>query len=538
MNPTTDGDPMALPQPNPPILDLGVPSPWTGVFQALGHHSAGREAQELLDLLSREEKPRERARRVGEAFRKLEVDIAADVIAAAGRSVLAGETGGLRVLLSFLEVKRPGVEVLRQLESLSSLERVWLRVLSGTWREPEESVDAGPTGAIQDILEESCRVGALGSGVENLPPTPLIVRPVLAQLRKWCREVRAVLARGETLPETRIHYLTQLGMTEIHLLEKRVSLLAAAIDPYDTRWMARLLPILSRFDQDVEHMKSVVSRLATYKPFHERSLSIEHVISTGEVTKLVRALEGDPGTRGLARVISLMREAPVLDRQFAHLVAAVHGTALLRAESRKEPAPVLLETLLRVLEQPSGAPMQIRLESETAQALWSRLREMGLVLVAPGILQVPERESGGSELVLPDGCPRLPEAEGKNNQEMSLRQLLSSQIHNDQFVLGILENQKAVAMPGIVELVASRSRSLRVLDKICRVRNLHTGLVNKKVPAVLIQNPAPIPTRSLRRFIHVRFISKVDLRQIARNPAGLRSEVHRELVGYLKTLEK
>jgi hypothetical protein len=85
--------------------------------------------------------------------------------------------------------------------------------------------------------------------------------------------------------------------------------------------------------------------------------------------------------------------------------------------------------------------------------------------------------------------------------------------------------------------MAYQSRSLRVLDKICRTSSLHTGPANKNVPMLLLMNPSRIPMTHLRRFISVRFVSKVDLRHLSRNPAGLRSEVLHEIEKYLVTLK-
>jgi hypothetical protein len=61
-------------------------------------------------------------------------------------------------------------------------------------------------------------------------------------------------------------------------------------------------------------------------------------------------------------------------------------------------------------------------------------------------------------------------------------------------------------------------------------------MANRNVPAALLCNPAPIPLQTLRRMIHVRFVSKVDLGRIARTPAGKRPEVVKEIKAYLATL--
>ena len=167
-------------------------------------------------------------------------------------------------------------------------------------------------------------------------------------------------------------------------------------------------------------------------------------------------------------------------------------------------------------------------------SLWPTLETWGVYRTAPETLVVPYREDRLTDFIGPDGTPRFAaDPEGRKAPELSLRQLVSSQMQNDLFLMGIMDNPKAVSQPGIVELIASSTRSLRVLDKICRMKALHTGMSNKSVPAALLKNPAAIPLTRIRRFVHVRFVSKVDLRRIIKTPTGLRREVLREITNYL-----
>ncbi len=104
------------------------------------------------------------------------------------------------------------------------------------------------------------------------------------------------LAAKETLPEDHLQFLVQLSMLEIHLTEKRISRIAESVDPYDQRGLARLMPVMSRYDQDIEHMKTVISRLTTYMPFYERLLTIETALTDREMDKIEKELH--PASRG------------------------------------------------------------------------------------------------------------------------------------------------------------------------------------------------------------------------------------------------
>lgn len=110
------------------------------------------------------------------------------------------------------------------------------------------------------------------------------------------------------------------------------------------------------------------------------------------------------------------------------------------------------------------------------------------------------------------------------------------EIENEPFILGVLDNPKVRCAPGIVPFIARESRSVRVLEKIIRVPRLHTGDANRDVPRLLLLSPAHIPPTSLRRFIHVRFVSRIDLRKMARSSPDVRPEVSKEVAAYLRTL--
>jgi len=197
----------------------------------------------------------------------------------------------------------------------------------------------------------------------------------------------------------------------------------------------------------------------------------------------------------------------------------------------------LHSVMLGVLEAVTeGSPLCIHAEANVLDALDPDAASRGWRRPAPDVLEVLLREDQVHALLEPDGMPRLamPEA---GNRSLSLKDLVRSHLRNDAFILGILENPRASSVPGIVEIIAGQSRSLRVLDKITRTPSLHTGPANKNVAAHLLMNPSRIPLTSLRRFMNVRFVSRMDLKQMTRNKSGMRPEVMHEIDLYLRTLK-
>ena len=189
----------------------------------------------------------------------------------------------------------------------------------------------GEIGGVREIAPHAgCHALDLELGRETLPRDPRAVRAVLNHLKRWFSGLSARLDAGERFPDAVLNFITQLSMLELNLLERRVSKLASSIDPYDARGIARLMPVLSFYDQDIEHMKNVVARLSTYQPFNERLLTMEHALSSSEMEKLLKALTRDPQGGPLLRLTRGMRGAPMLDREYAYLVSALHQAATLR----------------------------------------------------------------------------------------------------------------------------------------------------------------------------------------------------------------
>ena len=479
---------------------------------------------------------RERTLRIAETLRKLETPDAVHLFRTAGKSSLSLDPAGVRVLFGILEVKRPGGEVLRQLESLTSLERMSLQLVGGRWPKSPEAEKAAFS--ILEVLEEGARADVIDLALEAIPRNPNAVAGLMHHLSAWFTDARKTLEGGAKLPEDQIQYLTHLAMVEIHCLEDRLYRLAARVDPYDSARVARLLPLLSRYDQDIEHMKDVVSRLATYQPFYERRLTVEHAISDTETDRLVRALLAEEDTIGMGRLLVALRGNLLLDRPFAAFVSVTYEMALRRAKTLKRGSPTdLHSTMLGILETvKEGSSLYLKMESKVLDEMDAELPARGWRRSAPDMLEIVIRDDQVHVLLEPDGMPKLGIAES-GTHAMSLKDLVRSQLQNDAFILGILENPRASSVPGIVEIIAGQCRSLRVLDKIARTPSLYTGAANKNVAAQLLMNPSRIPLTSLRRFMNVRFVSRMDLRQMTRNKSGLRPEVFQEIDRYLRTLK-
>jgi hypothetical protein len=285
-------------------------------------------------------------------------------------------------------------------------------------------------------------------------------------------------------------------------------------------------------------MKDVVSRISTYQPFFERTMTLEQAVTSREMDKLLAVLSRDPAAQGLGTILAAIRSRPLLSRELVCLVSQLFQIALLRAqEVAGTPPPDLLSILLLTLESRSeDQSITVEMEPAVLTAIWPTIEPWGVVRPAPGTLVISYRETSEGDFVQPDGTPLLPDDPRAKERVLSLNELIRKQIDNDPFIIGLLDNSKATSLPGLVPMLARDSRSLRVLEKIIRVRRLHTGTANRDVPRLLLRNPAHIPVSSLRPFVHVRFVSKTDLRHMARRNSDVRPEVAKEIGHYLEKL--
>jgi hypothetical protein len=117
---------------------------------------------------------------------------------------------------------------------------------------------------------------------------------------------------------------------------------------------------------------------------------------------------------------------------------------------------------------------------------------------------------------------------------LNIKAVITQNITRDSILEALLTNPKVFQTPGLVGFIAATSRSLAILSKIAKSRDLIGGFANREVPLVLLQSPCNIPISLLRPLINVRNVSLLDLKSLARAKAGVRREVSDECEAYLK----
>ena len=276
---------------------------------------------------------------------------------------------------------------------------------------------------------------------------------------------------------------------------------------------------------DLEDPRAVRSRLAV-------------AIGPEAMAALVAGAASWSGGQRLARLLKQLAQpelrvedpAAAFDRMLA-VVAAQGDRPLLAAD----PDPLLLGVF--IVERGRGSWLKLDLPGER---LVHALRQ-GFE-PPPGVAVVGETLHVACTPVnapLPQEPTRVRAAaadDEKDESQAARKQLVLTNISTISVLLEFLRDAKITSIPGLVEEIVNRTRNPQVLETIATNRKLCTGFANRNVPLALLRSPVNVSVRTIRRFIHVKFVSKMELKRLAADKAGLRKEVHREIEKYLATL--
>jgi hypothetical protein len=124
---------------------------------------------------------------------------------------------------------------------------------------------------------------------------------------------------------------------------------------------------------------------------------------------------------------------------------------------------------------------------------------------------------------------------GVDEGSLDIKAVITQNITRDSILESLLNNPKVFQKPGLVAFIAETSRSVSLLSKIAKSRQLHTGFANRDVPLALLRSPCNIPVTLLRPFVNVKYVALIDIKNIAKAKAGIRRAVKEEAEAYLKS---
>ncbi len=124
----------------------------------------------------------------------------------------------------------------------------------------------------------------------------------------------------------------------------------------------------------------------------------------------------------------------------------------------------------------------------------------------------------------------------KDEGPLGLKRLVLTNLQSTSVTIAFLRDPKVYAMPGLVEEVVNRTRNPQIIEIMRPPGTLHGGFANRGVPLALLKSPVNVPPKTMRKFIHVKYISKMDLKRLANDRTGIRREVGKEIEHYLSSL--
>lgn len=403
--------------------------------------------------------------------------------------LLAGQDpAGEHALRTLLHVGTTWQTHVRKAQDLRSLVRLALRARAG-WAPPPE---------VSEALAKAARL----------------------ELERIRSELRAGTEAGRFPSLEALETL----LLEAACLRERSRALADSADPYSMRHMARLLPRLRLYDELADRLE-LLHRQALEGVSQEPDLGLLRFLGDKDHDRVLAIFAEVPAARILPDVLAVQRRLQVEPEQLSALLTVA------RTLAQPSPEAGWLERAAWLLPQAQGTPPWWSLPASVPGPARRLLERAGAVVGAGGVsfrlgdLSLPDLlDENTASRDLSQGRPPPPD----------WKALVLSNITRESLLLALLANPKCVRVPGLVECVVVNCRSVQVLSHVAGKRELHTGHQNRGVPAALLRSRMKVPMNLLRRFIHLRFVPRADLKDIAlRAP---RAEVAKEVADYLATV--
>jgi len=439
-----------------------------------------------------------------------------DILRIAALAV-SGETAGLKLVYAALLAVPPAEHLVMELAEFRNVRRVMAHIAA---REK-----AGrPLRESEDWFRKKVLLLSISHplpGASNAPPdapwlgwSEEVRRGVSDPDRRWDK---AVLERAKAELEAR-DLRIRLLLTSIDFMSKGRSTIYLITAGEETRWRIQVLD-------------------GAYQRFGEATLVIRHRLGAAW-GPIVEALQETNAGRAVAALFDVQatraHSYPTLKTGTSVVRALLMHPLLLRVQRR----PDFLSCLSIYAGAAGNGVLEILLHKLAALNILKMLLDLPGFDLHQRILTIDLSKVPPAPFVDIEDMPRdVDWANVHKESTVSWRTLVLTYMDNDNFIVELVSNPRVAAQPGIIPLIAQKSRSTRVLNIIANTRSLYSGFSNKEVPVNLLMNPAKVPLSALRKFVHVRFMDKASLARLASKGSTIREEVRREVQHYLSSLK-
>ncbi len=549
--------------------------------------------QELTHLALTQDELPFLAAELFEALRKVSGQpVAAQYLGAIQNLASGGGPAGARLLAAFLSVATPGERLLPVVRELNSSRRCHANFMSG-------STGGGPlqTDWLKRLVRieavararQGNQAAPAGSTDNQNPreqhPWPLLRSTLDDLLAHALREDFWTEEEGPAL-------LADILRLDVDAWQERISMLAGNINPFKVKAVMRILPMLNRADSDIRDLRQMVGWVSDrdYESAFIRPLARwRESMDDADWKYVLRDLQGDENLGGLERLAEGLSDQPIMLPQLATGTRLIMdlSKALVSEGVRDESLDMFTACILAQSHFGNGQ-IVFAVEKELADAIaavlpaagdtnhpLSELTLMSGLLVIDLAANVPDLAHGlpcsaeasaaeeaalkawrrANEEVDTEDLEALREkgldlarkidgeAEDDDDDDevidlgaTALKSLVMTNIQSVSVLLGFLRNPKVTSIPGLVEDIVNRTRNPQIISTIAHDRTLHTGFANKGVAVACLRSPVNVSVKTLRKFCHVKYVSKVELKRMAADRTGIRKEVAREIQKYLEAL--
>lgn len=335
-----------------------------------------------------------------------------------------------------------------------------------------------------------------------------------------CKNWAGIIADfGDIDNKSRIQF-SSLLKCEASALRARTNSLADQVDSYNLKAIARLMPLLTICDEYAKSIDDLADMIVNRTSIGTPALTIKQIMRADSFDKILKSLSRSSKLSQFTKIIELQ------NRKLIPVPSLLAATTICRWLSDNEETPS--QWVFTALELSSDQGLYIDAGSALSR-IKPFLTNCG-VDIDGTTLKIEFDTTPLSSLIGTDMLSRPPAIE----KEVSLQDIVFRNMGNDVLLARLIDNPKVYNKPGFIEKIVNRSRSPAILQKIASTRALYTGQANTGVPAALLKNPTTIPISLLRMFINPRYVSLTSMKELLKNPYGIRREVYMEIKAFIE----
>lgn len=476
-----------------------------------------------------------------------------------------GDLAGARLLAAYLDVTTAGARLIPYIRNFSNSRR-------------QQCFLADFTGELDASAKDwHVRATDLMGICESftLPVEEMDADVPSSRLRGVMGKLLSDVITGDGISEAHRQLLADLMRLETDAWEERIGRLAGMVNPYRVSSVQRVLPILGQADVSIRDLRQLISWVREgqdRQAFSRQGFRAMEVLEEQEFNKIYDTMKTDMKLQVLAGLHRGGRDnpmpLPLLGTCTARLLALdyrlvesgikkrgldlLSAVALVQQYARGKSLVLPLDQDQEALMRRVLASPDLKSPSDRGPSSWSFEgftmdvgqfildfnSKSGELMAWPHGLPSPEDVDPLRPVTMTSKQDETPDLDEKKKDldASAIKHLVMSNIMSISVLLGFLRNPKVIAIPGLVAAVANRTRNSQIITTIATDRALYTGFANREVPLACLNSPCNVPPKTLRKFIHVKFVSKIDLKRMANDRTGIRKEIAKEIKLYLDVL--